>query len=172
MDDLPTFTRLARERAAAWRRLAFLMCGGDWARAEDIVQVALVRLYKQWRRIRVDTVDAYMHTVISRLAIDESRRAYRHTEVLGEPPDSARVTSTPDDTLDVRAALRQVPQRQRAVLVLRFYSDLTVAETAKTLGVTEGTVKSQTARGLEALRSFLSDSSGRMSNEEDEVTTP
>ncbi|AHH98862.1 SigE family RNA polymerase sigma factor [Kutzneria viridogrisea] len=154
MVDRQAFTQLARERAPAWRRLAFLMCG-DWSRAEDIVQVALVRLFQQWHRIDPEGVEAYTHKIISRLAVDEARRAYRTAEVQIPPPDLAGAPMTTEDTLDVRAALRRVPPRQRAVLVLRFYSDLTVAQTAKALGVSEGTVKSQALRGLQALRSLL-----------------
>jgi RNA polymerase sigma factor (sigma-70 family) len=78
---------------------------------------------------------------------------------VAELPDGEAVESAgPGDRLELVAALRQVPPRQRACLVLRFYDDLSVAETAAALGCTEGTVKSQTAKGLDALRRVLGES--------------
>ncbi len=156
MSDGHTFTRVARERATAWRRTAFLMCG-DWGLAEDIVQLALVRLAKHWHRIDLDGVEAYARKTIARLVIDQARRAYHHEEPHASLPDEQVTDPDSDEILDIRAALHQVPPRQRVVLVLRFYDDLTVTQTAATLNISEGTVKSQTARGLDALRSFLGD---------------
>jgi RNA polymerase sigma-70 factor (sigma-E family) len=148
------FSQVARDRAVVWRREAFLMCG-DWALAEDLVQTALLRLYTRWQRIDPAGVDAYARRVISRLAIDESRRPYRRAELRHELPDAPVASSEQADALDVRAALQQVPPRQRAVLVLRYFSDLTSTEVAKVLRVSEGTVRSQTARGLTTLRQLL-----------------
>lgn len=154
--DRRAFAQTARERTVPWRRTAFLMCG-DWAVAEDLVQVALVRLYKHWHRIDLEGVDAYTRKVISRLAIDEARRPHRRAEVLTSPPE--RASAPPgEDGFDVRSALDHLAPRQRAVLVLRFYCDLSVSQTASTLKVSEGTVKSQSARGLDTLRSLLGES--------------
>ena len=148
------FVEVVRERSAAWSRTAFLMCG-DWARAEDLLQAALLKLYLKWSRINLDGVDAYARRVILRLAIDESRRPHRRSEVSGDPPEAAASVPDAAAVLDVRAALQQVPAKQRAVLVLRFYHQLSVAEAAEVLRVTQGTVKSQTARGLEKMRELL-----------------
>ncbi|MBP2340073.1 RNA polymerase sigma-70 factor (sigma-E family) [Saccharothrix coeruleofusca] len=156
--DRHDFTHVVRERSVPWRRVAFLICG-DWGRAEDLTQVALIRLYRHWHRIDGDGLEAYVRRVISRLAVDEAKRAARRGEVLGEVPDRAgsgvAVDEAVSGTLDVREALRKVPPRQRAVLVLRFYDELSVAETAAALGISQGTVKSQCARGLQALQTAL-----------------
>ncbi|WP_307868580.1 RNA polymerase sigma factor [Umezawaea beigongshangensis] len=156
--DRHDFTRVVRERAVPWRRVAFLICG-DWTRADDLVQVALIRLYRHWHRIEPDGLEAYARRVISRLAVDEAARAARRGEVFGEVPDRPGNATAVDEavggTLDVRAALRTVPPRQRAVLVLRFYAGLDVAETAAALRISRGTVKSQCARGLATLRTAL-----------------
>jgi RNA polymerase sigma factor (sigma-70 family) len=92
-----------------------------------------------------------------RTAIDESRKAYRRREsVVEDLPDSL---STPpagvEDAVDVRRALAQLPAGQRAVVVLRYWEDLSVTETAQTLGKSEGTIKSQAAKGLATLRRLL-----------------
>ncbi|MEU4804938.1 sigma-70 family RNA polymerase sigma factor [Actinosynnema sp. NPDC023587] len=156
--DRHDFTRVVRERAVPWRRVTFLICG-DWGRAEDLMQVVLIRLYRQWHRIDENGLEAYVRRIISRLAVDEAQRAARRGEVLGEVPDLAGTGVAVDEAvsgvLDVRAALRKVPPRQRAVLVLRFYDELTVAETATALRISQGTVKSQSARGLQALQTAL-----------------
>lgn len=156
MAERADFAVIARDRARSWRRIAFLMCG-DWARAEDLVQQAMMRMYVKWHRIDPAGIDAYARKVITRLAIDESRRPYRRHERGDELPDDLPHTSpNPDDVMVVRAALQRVPPKQRATIVLRFYQELSVAETAAALGVSEGTVKSQTARGLATLRQHLS----------------
>ncbi|MBB5957283.1 RNA polymerase sigma-70 factor (sigma-E family) [Saccharothrix tamanrassetensis] len=154
MDRLD-FTPLVVGRAAAWRRLAFLICG-DWQGAEDLVQTAVMRLYRQWHRLDAEGVEGYARQVISRLAIDAAKKRSRFGEVRAELPERASVgQGSPEDAMDVRTALAGVPAGQRAVLVLRFYLDLSVAETAEALGIGTGTVKSQCARGLETLRTLL-----------------
>ncbi|WP_253889615.1 SigE family RNA polymerase sigma factor [Actinokineospora diospyrosa] len=153
-----SFSRMAAERAPLWCRIAFLVCG-DWALAEDIVQVTLVRLYQRWERLDPTRVDGYARRVIARLAIDESRRPHRRAEVLVTPPDRPASESMSTDGLEVRAALDRLAPRQRAVLVLRFYCDLSVAETASALRISQGTVKSQSARALDTLRTLLTDRS-------------
>ncbi len=145
-------------RASVMRRTAYLLCGGDWHRAEDLVQTTLTKIYVAWPRIRRDgSVDAYSRKVMVRTAIDESRKAYRRREsVVDELPEP--LTTPPvgvEDAVDVRRALAQLPAGQRAVVVLRYWEDLSVTETAQTLGKSEGTIKSQAAKGLATLRRLL-----------------
>lgn len=155
MADRATFSMLVRDRAPAWRRTAFLICG-NWAHAEDLTQSVLLRMYLRWPSIDPNGVDAYARVAIARLAVDESRRPHRRREVSSEQlPDRGADTASPDEAMDVRRALTGLPRGQRATLVLRYYAGFSVAETAAALGVTEGTVKSQTAKGIAALRERL-----------------
>jgi RNA polymerase sigma factor (sigma-70 family) len=101
-------------------------------------------------------LDAFVRTTLVRGLIDEHRRPWRRERAQAVLPDRAAPESLPvEDRLAVREALALVPPRQRAVLVLRFYEDCDVAETARLIGCSEGTVKSQTARGLARLRELL-----------------
>lgn len=163
MAERRDFTAIVAGRLPAWRRTAYLCCG-DWTRVDDLLQTALLRLYSAWHRVNPDGVDAYARAVIARLAIDESRRPWRRSEIPTEIPRPGRDEPAPDGdhdaVVDLRAALLTVPIRQRVTLVLRFYGDWSVTETAKALGVSEGTVKSQTARGLAALRAAVESQGG------------
>ena len=140
-------------RAASMRRLAYALCG-DWHAAEDLVQVTFLRLYRHWRRIRGETLDAYARRTLVNAFLSERRGNLRVT-VLAEPPD--RPADAPDTAcaIDLRRALEALTPRQRAMVVLRHLEDLPVAEVAALLGLAEGTVKSQTARGIAALRDSL-----------------
>ena len=145
-------------RAAVLRRTAYLLCG-DWHRAEDFVQTALAKLYVAWPRLRKDVnIDAYARKVLTRTVIDESRRAFRRRESsvehLPEVPTHGPAVA---EAIDVRRALAELPPGQRAVVVLRYWEDLSVEETAKVLGRSVGTVKSQSAKGLASLRRALRD---------------
>ena len=151
-------------RRDAVRASAYLLCG-DWHRADDLAQTAFVALYRRWDKIRDrGALDAYLRRTLVRAAIDESRRPWRRERVTGEVPEvTDRAAGRPDmgDAVATRATLldglARVPPRQRAVLVLRFLEGLDVRDTAAALGCTEGTVKSQTARGLGTLRACLGD---------------
>lgn len=145
-------------RASVMRRTAYLLCGGDWHRAEDLVQTTLTKIYVAWPRIRRGgNVDAYSRKVMVRAAIDESRRAYRRRESVVEQLPDSMATRPPgvEDSIDVRRALSRLPAGQRAVVVLRYWEDLSVTETAQALGKSEGTIKSQAAKGLATLRKLL-----------------
>jgi RNA polymerase sigma-70 factor (sigma-E family) len=150
------FTAYAAESAARLRRTAYLLCG-DWQRAEDELQAALVKLYLSWNRVRArGALDAFVRTTLVRGLVDEHRRPWRRERAHAALPERAVPEPLPvEDRLAVRDALALVPPRQRAVLVLRFYEDCDVAETARLIGCSEGTVKSQTARGLARLRELL-----------------
>jgi len=140
----------------ALRRTAFLL-SGDWFLADDLVQETLVRMYTAWPRVgRRDGVTHYSRRVLVNLHLDHRRRPSRRERPTDDVPDRPAVQDGGDDDREaVLAALRCVPPRQRAVLVLRFWDDLSVDQTAEVLGVGAGTVKSQTSRGLVALRSAL-----------------
>ena len=140
------------------RRTAYLLCG-DWHRADDLTQIAFVKLYGAWDRIRDrGALDAYVRSCLVRATVDESRRPWRReraVEVLPEVPDSFDLADVIADRALVQAALEQVPPGQRATLVLRYFEGLDVAGVAVAMGCSEGNVKSQTARGLVALKKAL-----------------
>ena len=161
------FTAYFAARFQRLRGLAYLLCG-DWHRADDLAQLAFVRLASSWHRLREpEAVDSYVRTCLLRSYLSDQRRAWRRREsATAEVPEMAGVPDTAEVTADrvtVLRALAQVPPRQRAVLVCRYYEGLDVATTAALLGCSEGTVKSQTARGLQVLRRVLGDVSGTAS---------
>jgi RNA polymerase sigma-70 factor (sigma-E family) len=140
------------------RRVAYLMAG-DWHRADDLAQSAFLRLARSWRSVRDrTTLDAYVRTCVFREVIDEARRPWRRERAVTTVPEGESGGSIADDVTErfaLAAVLAKLPARQRAVVVCRFYEDLDVAATAAVLGCSPGTVKSQTARALDALRSAL-----------------
>jgi RNA polymerase sigma factor (sigma-70 family) len=149
-----SLSRLYREHRLSLVRLGILLLG-DQAAAEDAVQDVFASL----QRRRVDVTYAYLRAAVTNRCRSVVRRAvlWRRTRVpveLPEPPLGERLELA-EEHRAVIAALATLPHRQRAVLVLRYYSGLRVAEVAAALGVTEGTVKSSTARGLDRLRSAL-----------------
>lgn len=158
-EDRVAYRDFVAARTAHLRRVAFLVCG-DWHLAEDAVSTALAKLYVAWHKIRdVERVDAYARTMVIRAVMDEHRRPWRR-EQSRENQDTLDVaapdrTAEVDDQVVLRRALSQLPKGRRAVLVLRYYEGLSVEETATALGLSTGTVKSQTARGLSALRDLL-----------------
>jgi RNA polymerase sigma-70 factor (sigma-E family) len=153
--DAEEFTSFVVAHQARLRRVAYLMCG-DWSSASDYVQDALVRVYRHWPRLHGEReAHAYARKAVVSVVIDAKRRR-SSTEV---PVDSVVDRLDADDAATRSAdrdvlsrCLSQVAPRQRACLVLRYYDDLAVSEVAMVLGCTEGTVKSQTARGLETLQ--------------------
>ena len=139
------------------RGLAYLTCG-DWQAAEDAVLIALAKLYVKWRRI--DNPGSYARTAVVRAAIDETRRPWWRREraqsnAMPDRPVLRDDTNAVDERLRIRAALQKIPARLRAVLTLRYLEGLSIQETAEALGCPEGTVKSYTSRGLEALRTAM-----------------
>jgi RNA polymerase sigma-70 factor (sigma-E family) len=151
------FTEFATLAAPRLRRTAFLLCG-DWHTAEDLTQTALARVFVSWHRIsRQDAVQAYATRTLvnSYLAL---RRRKRATELLpGRLPDRAVPAPAPELRLVVLDALAALPPKARAVVVLRYWEDLSVEQVAALLGCSAGNVKSQSARGLDKLRALLAD---------------
>ncbi|MEV0381848.1 SigE family RNA polymerase sigma factor [Nonomuraea sp. NPDC050643] len=142
---------------AAWHRLlrtAYLLTR-DWAVAEDLVQTALMKAWQAWPRIR-DEHEAYVRKIIVNVHSSWWRRRWRRAELTtGSPPDRAQESDhmgQADEREFVWQALGRLPARQRAVVVLRFFEDMTEAQAAETLGCSVGTVKSQTSRALAKLR--------------------
>jgi RNA polymerase sigma-70 factor (sigma-E family) len=157
--DEEQYTEYVTARLPALRRIAFLLCG-DSHRADDIVQNAITRLYVHWRKARVaDNIDAYVRTIVVRTFLNEQRTGWlSKVRLVAETPERASQTGPDMETTQVlHAALARVPPKQRAVLVLRFLYDLSVAEVAGMLGCSTGNVKSQTSHGLESLRKQLGD---------------
>lgn len=149
---------LVAERGSALLASAVLLTGSR-AAGEDLLQAALERLMRSWSRVREDR-ERYLRRTMYHLAVDQWRSRRRRPEVLieYEPPGRPDVT----DALAVRdalsRALAQLPPRQRAVLVLRYWEQLNEAETADLLGCSIGTVKSSASRGLTRLRELTADS--------------
>lgn len=152
------FTAYVAERRAHLYRTAFLLCG-DPHRAEDIVQTALAKLYSAWGRAsRMDSVDAYARRIVVNSHVDEVRRPWRRERpVEGSALDRvAPAGLSPEDADALWSALRGLAPGQRRVVVLRHYWGLSVDETAADLGISPGTVKSQTSEALARLREALS----------------
>jgi RNA polymerase sigma-70 factor (sigma-E family) len=160
MSDRDTaFAEYFAARSGAMRGTAFLLCG-DWHRAEDLVQTAFTKLYTHWHRVvRHEALDPYVRKVLIRTFIDDGRRGWWRRERPQETPvDHPAAQAGTDDRLMLMQALAAVPPRQRAVLVLRYWEDMSVEQTAAVLSCSTGTVKSQAARGLGALRTLMSHS--------------
>ncbi|ANN21039.1 RNA polymerase subunit sigma-24 [Amycolatopsis orientalis] len=158
------FARYFGERAHNLRATAYLLCG-DWHQAEDITQAALLKLYLAWPRLaRHDALDGYARKIVLRTFLSEHRRVWRKREKLtGELPELPAETAGNEQEMLVRHALSGIAPKQRAVLVLRYFEDLSVEETAATLGCSTGNVKSQSARGLATLRKRLGPHFGELS---------
>lgn len=147
-----------QERGPWLRKVAYLLAQ-DWHTADDLVQAAITQLYVNWARVRAaDNIDGYARRVLVNTFLGERRsRWWSRVLLLPRTPERPMAEVDQADRFTVRAALCQVPPRQRAVLVLRYYCDLSVQETADVLHCSTGTVKSQTSHGLAALRRLLAD---------------
>jgi RNA polymerase sigma-70 factor (sigma-E family) len=140
-------------------RAGFLLTG-DQGHAEDLTQTALLRVYRRWDSIG-HSPDAYVHQVLVNLARDRGRtlrRRPREVELSSRSdPEAADGSGQLLERDTLTRAVRRLPRRQREVVVLRFFLDLSVTQTAKALGTSEGTVKAYGARALTHLRALLED---------------
>lgn len=152
------FVEFVEARRARLFRTAYLLCG-DPHRAEDIVQTTLAKLYPRWGRVRrLGSVDAYVRRMVVNTHLDEVRRPSRRehpVEVLAERP--APEVAAPYEHDALWQAIRELAPGQRRVVVLRHYWGLSVEETAADLGISTGTVKSQTSVALARLREALTE---------------
>ena len=156
----PDFASYVRSRQHVLLRSAHLVCG-DRALAEDLLQEAFIKLALRWDRVREDNPDAYVRTILYRDAVSAWRKRRREV-VLGSVPERADTVAglgveRLPERLALDEALAALTPRQRAVVVLRFYEDRSVMETADILGISDGTVKSQTHVALGHLRQSLPD---------------
>jgi RNA polymerase sigma-70 factor (sigma-E family) len=149
------------DRVAALRRSAFLLTG-NWHDAEDVVQAAFVRLFSVWHRVREESADAYVRQVLFNVFLNTKRGQRSREYPVAEVPDGPVPAADAVDRLAVGRALAELTPSQRAVVVLRYWEGLSVAETAEVLGVSEGTVKSQMHRAVSAMRPRLREDHGAM----------
>jgi RNA polymerase sigma-70 factor (sigma-E family) len=163
------FREFARDRGWPLQQTAYLLCG-DWHAAQDVVQETLIKAYRHWPRVkRAGNPDAYVRGILLNevrarwgrpdVAVPGARAPPRHPAA--PPPHFAAEPAVPDASDDIarrdrlRQALLELPLQQRMTVVLRYLEDQTQVETAKLLGCSEGTVKSQSSRALGTLRTFL-----------------
>ena len=145
-----TFAEFVGARSARLLRTAYLLTH-DWAMAEDLLQTSLVKAWSAWRRIDADP-EPYVRRILVNTYSTWWRRRWNGEQPTGTLPESTM--DDQNDAVDARdevwRALGRLPRRQRAVLVLRYFEDLTEAETADVLGISVGTVKSQASKALES----------------------
>ncbi|GIH93023.1 SigE family RNA polymerase sigma factor [Planobispora siamensis] len=149
------FAAFVAARATSLLRVAYLSCG-DEGEAEDLLQTALERAYRNWDRVRYDNPEPYVRRIIVNAAINRARRrAILRMIPMHTPPEpSARETDV-DLRHVLMETLRALPPRQRAVVVLRYWEDLSETQTAEVLGCSTGTVKSQASKALAKLRAAI-----------------
>jgi RNA polymerase sigma-70 factor (sigma-E family) len=149
------FAEYARTSGAQLRRTAYLLCR-DWDLAADLTQTTLARMFVHWKRIsRRDNPHAYARKVLSRTFLDHHRLKRSHEVVTSEFADSPDRAHDPDLRMTLIDALGRIPPRDRAIVVLRYWEDLSIESVAEILGLPAGTVKSQSARSLTQLRQML-----------------
>lgn len=163
------FAEYAEARLPWLRRVAYLLCQ-DWHRADDLVQTSVTKLYLNWHRVENSAnPDGYARKILVNTYLEEQRSPWwklvtLHRDRAGEDPAGPdelmdRIPDPAvhdlDGAMDLRRALPLLPTRQRTTLVLRYYCEQSVIETAQLLGCTTGTVKSQTSRALDNLRRLM-----------------
>jgi RNA polymerase sigma-70 factor (sigma-E family) len=146
--DRESFEAWARSRQQRLVRVAYLLTG-DFQRAEDLVQEALVKAALRWPALAQSNPDAWVRTVLYRDHISWWRRHRREPDLSTDQPHT---TAFGPDRLVMRAALQRLTTRQRAVLVLRYLEDLSLVDTAEVLGITVGSVKKHASVALNRLR--------------------
>lgn len=164
MRDDEAFAEFVRERSPELLRSAWLLTG-DWHAAHDLVQTALEKSWPRWGR-RIEHPEAYVRRVMLTTYLSWRRRKWSGEVPASSVPDSG-VIAEPELRLSLLEVLGRLTPRQRAVIVLRYFDDLSEAETASFLGCSVGTVKSHASRGLQELRAMpgLAESLGVEAND-------
>ncbi|MDI2132159.1 SigE family RNA polymerase sigma factor [Yinghuangia seranimata] len=153
--DPDEFLEFATARSAQLFRTAWLL-SGDWHLAEDLVQTTLGKLYRSWRRVKsADNPDAYARTVLVRSYLSWRRRRSSGEQAYGTIPDSAGPELDPALRMTLLKGLAQLPPKDRAVLVLRYWEDMSVEQTARQMGCSQGAVRNRSLRALEKMRTIL-----------------
>ena len=156
MPEPADFADFVRHRSTPMLRSAWLLTGGDWALAEDLVQTALGEVWRRWPRVAaMEAPDAYAHKVMVNTFLHWRGRRWTGEIATAEFPQAATDTGgfgRVDTRESLRHALRELTARQRAVIMLRYFEDRTEADTAEIMGCSVGTVKSQASKALARLR--------------------
>ena len=156
MTSADEFTEFAAAASPRLRRTAFLLCG-DWQAAEDLAQATLAKVFVSWRRIsRRDAALAYATRTLANTYLADRRRRRVEELLTSRTPDRPAETGTPELRIMVLDALAALSPKARAIVVLRYWEDLSVEQVAALLGCSPGNVKSQSARSLDKLRALLS----------------
>lgn len=151
-EDREAFERLCRDEYSRLVRTAWIITG-DWQEAMDLAQETLIRAYTRWGAVSsLELPSAWLRRVVANLALSWRRRQRRRSRVVVPEPVQGP-PEPPDDQL--LAALRALPSSQRAVVVLRYYADLSIKETSRVLGKRPGTVRALASQGLAKLRATL-----------------
>jgi RNA polymerase sigma-70 factor (sigma-E family) len=149
------FTEFARAEGHRLRQTAYLLCH-DWHLAQDLTQTTLARMFVRWQRIARDgTPRAYSRTVLLRVFLDHRRRRSSHEVVRDELPETPAGSDRTDLRLTLIGALARLEPRDRAIVVLRYWEDLSVDTVADALGLSADTVRSRSMRSLTRLRDLL-----------------
>ena len=155
-DDRQAFQDFTAAHGARLFRTAYFLAGGDWHLAEDLTQDTLVKVYLAWRRVsRVENPAAYAQTVLTRTFISQRRRKRSTEQPIAEPPE--RVVEDVDTSvrLTLLAELATLSAKDRAVVVLRYWEDLSVEDVAAVLHISSASVRKQSSRALARLRVAL-----------------
>jgi RNA polymerase sigma-70 factor (sigma-E family) len=165
--EAPTFEEYASSAWPSLYRYAYLLAGNH-ADAEDVAQQTLIKAHRSWSRVKgSDSPAAYLRRMLTNTYLSQRRPIGRRLEVLTDaPPDPVPASATgPEERMALWPHVKSLPPRQRAVIVLRYYEDLSEQEIADALGCSPGTVKSTAHHALRALRAAIGseDTDGRES---------
>src|SRR6478609_3231277 len=154
--SVPTFEEYAGSAWASLYRYAYLLTANH-ADAEDLAQQTLLKAYSSWSRVSAaDSPTAYLRRTLTNTFLSARRPKARQAELLTDaPPETGAPSRGPEDRMVLWPHVRSLPPRQRAVVVLRYYEDLSEQEIADVLGCSTGTVKSTAHRALQTLRTAL-----------------
>ena len=152
MGDAPDFAAFVAARTPALLRTAYLLTG-DWAAGEDLLQTTLEQCWRRWNRLGAHP-EPYVRQAMLRTFLSWRRRRWTGETPTEQLPEvaAADATSEYDEREQLWRALQRLPRGQRAVIVLRYFDDLSEQETAAVLGIAVGTVKSQASKALSTLR--------------------